>query len=64
MGVSRRSYAAQRGVSEAAVRKANATGQITTLSFGRALALRSRSKRSRGQPPCPGAMDTFGPTGL
>ena len=31
MGVSRRSYAAQRGVSEAAVRKAIATGRITTL---------------------------------
>lgn len=34
MGVSRRSYAAQRGVSEAAVRKAIATGRITTLSDG------------------------------
>ncbi len=34
MGVSRRSYAAQRGVSEAAVRKAIATGRITTLEDG------------------------------
>ena len=34
MGVSRRSYAAQRGVSEAAVRKASATGRITTLPDG------------------------------
>ena len=34
MGVSRRSYAAQRGVSEAAVRKAIATGRITTLPDG------------------------------
>ena len=34
MGVSRRSYAAQRGVSEAAVRKAIATGRITTLQDG------------------------------
>ena len=34
MGVSRRSYAAQRGVSEAAVRKAIATGRITTLPNG------------------------------
>ena len=34
MGVSRRSYAAQRGVSEAAVRKAIATGRITTLADG------------------------------
>ena len=31
MGVSRRSYAAQRGVSEAATHKAIATGRITTL---------------------------------
>ncbi len=34
MGVSRRSYAAQRGVSEAAVRKASTTGRITTLPDG------------------------------
>lgn len=34
MGVSRRSYAAQRGVSEAAVRKAIATERITTLPDG------------------------------
>jgi len=34
MGVSRRSYAVQRGVSEAAVRKAIATGRITTLPDG------------------------------
>jgi len=34
MGVSRRSYAAQRGVPEAAVRKAIATGRITTLPDG------------------------------
>ena len=34
MGVSRRSYAALRGVSEAAVRKAIATGRITTLPDG------------------------------
>jgi len=34
MGVSRRSYAAQRGVSEVAVRKAIATGRITTLPDG------------------------------
>ena len=34
MGVSRRRYAAQRGVSEAAVRKAIATGRITTLPDG------------------------------
>ena len=34
MGVSRRSFAAQRGVSEAAVRKAIATGRITTLPDG------------------------------
>ena len=34
MGVSRRSYAAQRGVSEAAVRKAIAAGRITTLPDG------------------------------
>ena len=34
MGVSRRSYAAQRGVSEAAVRKAIPTGRITTLPDG------------------------------
>jgi hypothetical protein len=34
MEVSRRSYAAQRGVSEAAVRKAIATGRITTLPDG------------------------------
>ena len=34
MGVSRRSYAAQRGVSEAAVRKAIATGRIATLVDG------------------------------
>ena len=34
MGVSRRSYAAQRGVSEAAVRKAIGTGRITTLPDG------------------------------
>jgi hypothetical protein len=34
MGVSRRSYAAQRGVSESAVRKAIATGRITTLPDG------------------------------
>ena len=35
MGVSRRSYAAQRGVSEAAVRKAIATGRITTMPEGK-----------------------------
>jgi len=34
MGVVRRSYAAQRGVSEAAVRQAIATGRITTLPDG------------------------------
>jgi hypothetical protein len=34
MGVSRQSYAAQRGVSEAAVRKAIATGRITNLLDG------------------------------
>lgn len=34
MGVSRRSYAAQRGVSEAAVRKAIATGRTTTVHEG------------------------------
>ena len=34
MGLSRRAYAAQRGVSEAAVRKAIATGRITTLPDG------------------------------
>ena len=34
MGVSRRSYPAQRGDSEAAVRKAIATGRITTLPDG------------------------------
>ena len=34
MGVSRRSYAAHHGVSEAAVRKAIATGWITTLPDG------------------------------
>ncbi len=34
MGISRRSYAAQRGVSETAVRKAIATGRITTLPDG------------------------------
>ena len=34
MGVSRRSYAAQRGVSEAAVRKAITNGRITTLPDG------------------------------
>ena len=34
MGVFRRSYAAQRGVSEAAVRKAIATGRITNLPDG------------------------------
>ena len=34
MGVSRRSFAAQRGVSEAAVRKAIATGRITTVPEG------------------------------
>lgn len=34
MGVSRRSYAAQRGVSEAAVGKAIATGRITTRPDG------------------------------
>ena len=34
MGVLRRSYAAQRGNSEAAVRKAIATGRITTLEDG------------------------------
>ena len=34
MGVSRRSCAAQRGVSEAAERKAIATGRITTLPDG------------------------------
>jgi hypothetical protein len=34
MGVSRRCCAAQRGVSEAAVRKAIATGRITTLPDG------------------------------
>ena len=34
MGLSRRAYAAQRGVSEAAVRKAIATGRITTLVDG------------------------------
>jgi len=34
LGVSRRSYAAQHGVSEAAVRKAIATGRITTLPDG------------------------------
>ena len=34
MGVSRRNYAARRGVSEAAVRKAIATGRITTLADG------------------------------
>ena len=34
MGMSRRSYAAQRWVSEAAVRKAIATGRITTLPDG------------------------------
>ena len=34
MGVSWRSYAAQRGVSESAVRKAIATGRITTLPDG------------------------------
>ena len=34
MGVPRRSYAAQRGVSEAAIRKAIATGRITTLADG------------------------------
>ena len=34
MGVSRRSYAAQHGVSEAAVRKAIANGRITTLLDG------------------------------
>jgi hypothetical protein len=35
MGMSRRSYAAQRGVSEAAVRKAIATGRITTVPEGK-----------------------------
>jgi hypothetical protein len=35
MGVSRRSYAAQRGVSEAAARKAVATKRITTVPEGR-----------------------------
>ena len=34
MGVSRRSYAAQRGVSEAAVRKAIATGRVAKLPDG------------------------------
>ena len=34
MGVSRRIYAAHHGVSEAAVRKAIATGRITTLPDG------------------------------
>ena len=34
MGLSRRAYAAHRGVSEAAVRKAIATGRITTLPDG------------------------------
>ena len=34
MGVSRQSYAAQRGVSEAAVRKAMTAGRITTLPDG------------------------------
>ena len=34
MGVSRRSYAARRGVSGAAVRKASTTGRITTLPVG------------------------------
>jgi hypothetical protein len=34
MGVSRRSYAAQRGVSESAVCKAIVTGRITTLPDG------------------------------
>lgn len=34
MGVSRRSYTARRGVSEAAVRKSIATGRITTLADG------------------------------
>ena len=34
MGLSRRAYAAQRGVSEAAVRKAIATGRITALVDG------------------------------
>ena len=34
MGVSRRSYAAQRGVSEVAVSKTIATGRITTLPDG------------------------------
>jgi hypothetical protein len=34
MGVSRRSYAAQRVVSESAVRKAIATGRMTTLPDG------------------------------
>ena len=35
MGVSRRSYAAQLGVSEAAVRKAIATGRTTTMPEGK-----------------------------
>ena len=34
MGLSCRAYAAQRGVSEAAARKAIATGRITTLVDG------------------------------
>ena len=58
MGVSRRSYAAQRGVSEAAVRTAIATGRITTLPDGSIDPARADSAwcapdpdlRSRGAP--------------
>jgi len=45
MGVSRRSYAAQRWVSEVAVRKAIATGQITTLADGMIDPARGDSER-------------------
>jgi len=57
-GVSRRSYAAHRGVSEAAVRKAIATGRITTLDDGTIDPARADSEwgtrtdpaQQRGQP--------------
>ena len=44
MGVSRRSYAAQRGVSEAALPKSIATGRITTLPDGTIDPVRANSE--------------------
>ena len=56
MGLSGRTYAAHRGVPEAAVRKAIATGRITTLADG---TLYSASVRPGG-----GSGLTFPPVGV